>query len=97
MVKEKLISKKEAILKIDPNSLDTLLHPTLNEKSNIKVIAKGLPASPGAVSGKVVFSSLDKLLHILGIKSYMSRHGFYMVLDRFWLVQFPFMFKFRKL
>ena len=57
MVKEKLISKKEAILKIDPNSLDTLLHPTLNEKSNIKVIAKGLPASPGAVSGKVVFSS----------------------------------------
>ncbi len=57
MVKEKLISKKEAILKIDPNSLDTLLHPTLDEESNIKVIAKGLPASPGAVSGKVVFSS----------------------------------------
>ena len=57
MVKEKLISKKDAILKIDPNSLDTLLHPTLNEKSNIKVIAKGLPASPGAVSGKFVFSS----------------------------------------
>ena len=44
MVKEKLISKKEAILKIDPNSLDTLLHPTLDEKSNIKVIGKGLPA-----------------------------------------------------
>ncbi len=57
MVKEKLISKKEAILRIDPNSLDTLLHPTLDEKSNIEVIAKGLPASPGAVSGKVVFSS----------------------------------------
>ena len=57
MVKEKLISKKDAILRIDPNSLDTLLHPTLDEKSEIKVIAKGLPASPGAVSGKVVFSS----------------------------------------
>ena len=57
MVKEKLISRKEAILRIDPNSLDTLLHPTLDEKSDIKVIAKGLPASPGAVSGKVVFSS----------------------------------------
>jgi len=57
MVKEKLISKKEAILRIDPNLLDTLLHPTLDEKSDIKVIAKGLPASPGAVSGKVVFSS----------------------------------------
>ena len=57
MVKEKLISKKEAILRIDPNSLNTLLHPTLDEKSDIKVIAKGLPASPGAASGKVVFSS----------------------------------------
>ncbi len=57
MVKEKLISRKEAILRIDPSSLDTLLHPTLDEKSEIKVIARGLPASPGAVSGKVVFSS----------------------------------------
>jgi pyruvate,orthophosphate dikinase len=57
MVKEKLISKKEAILRVDPNSLDTLLHPTLNEKSEIKVIANGLPASPGAASGKVVFTS----------------------------------------
>jgi pyruvate,orthophosphate dikinase len=57
MVTEKLISKKEAILRIDPNSLDTLLHPTLDEKSNINVIGKGLPASPGAASGKVVFSS----------------------------------------
>ena len=57
MVKEKLISKKEAVLRIDPNSLDTLLHPTLDEKSSIEVIANGLPASPGAASGKVVFSS----------------------------------------
>ncbi len=57
MVKEKLITKKEAILRIDPNSLDTLLHPTLDEKSSIKIIANGLPASPGAASGKVVFTS----------------------------------------
>ena len=57
MVKEKLISKKDAILRIDPNSLDTLLHPTLDDKSQINVIAKGLPASPGAASGKVVFTS----------------------------------------
>jgi|TARA_Y100000389_G_scaffold37511_1_gene31839 pyruvate, orthophosphate dikinase len=57
MVKEKLISKKEAILRIDPNSLDTLLHPTLNEKSEVKIVASGLPASPGAASGKVVFTS----------------------------------------
>ena len=57
MVKEKLISKNEAVLRIDPNSLDTLLHPTLDEKSSIEVIANGLPASPGAASGKVVFTS----------------------------------------
>ncbi len=57
MVKEKLISKQEAVLRIDPNSLDTLLHPTLDEKSSINVIANGLPASPGAASGKVVFTS----------------------------------------
>jgi pyruvate,orthophosphate dikinase len=57
MVKEKLISKKQAILRIDPNSLDTLLHPTLDEKSSLEIIANGLPASPGAASGKVVFTS----------------------------------------
>jgi len=59
MVKEKLISKKEAILRIDPNTLDTLLHPTLDDKVEKKVIAKGLPASPGAASGKVVFTADD--------------------------------------
>ena len=57
MVKEKLISKKEAVLRIDPNTLDTLLHPTLDEKVEKKIIASGLPASPGAASGKVVFSA----------------------------------------
>ena len=57
MVKAKLISRKEAVLRIDPASLDNLLHPTLDEKSKINVIGKGLPASPGAASGKVVFTS----------------------------------------
>ena len=57
MVTEKLISKKEAILRIDPNTLDTLLHPTLDKKVERKIIAKGLPASPGAASGKVVFTA----------------------------------------
>ena len=57
MVKEKLISKKEAILRIDPNTLDTLLHPTLDKKVERKIIARGLPASPGAASGKVVFEA----------------------------------------
>ncbi len=66
MVKEKLISKKEAVLRVDPNSLDTLLHPTLDEKSSINIIASGLPASPGAASGKVVFSS-DEAERLAGI------------------------------
>ena len=57
MVKEKLISRKEAILRIDPNTIDTLLHPTLDDKVKKEVIAAGLPASPGAASGKVVFSA----------------------------------------
>jgi len=57
MVKEKLISKKESILRVDPNILDTLLHPTLDEKAEKKIIASGLPASPGAASGKVTFSA----------------------------------------
>ncbi|MDP6710301.1 MAG: pyruvate, phosphate dikinase [Pelagibacteraceae bacterium] len=57
MVKEKLISNKEAVLRIDPNTLETLLHPTLDEKVDKKIIASGLPASPGAASGKVIFSA----------------------------------------
>jgi len=57
MEREKLITKKEAVLRVQPNSLDTLLHPTLDETANLEVIGKGLPASPGAASGKVVFTS----------------------------------------
>ena len=57
MVKEKLINKKNAVLRIDPNTLDTLLHPTLDKKVEKKVVARGLPASPGAASGKVVFTA----------------------------------------
>ena len=59
MVQEKLISDKEAVLRIDPNTLDTLLHPTLDAKAEKKIIAAGLPASPGAASGKVTFSADD--------------------------------------
>ena len=59
MVNEGLIDKNEAIKRIDPESLDQLLHPTLDPKAKVQVIAKGLPASPGAASGVVVFSSAD--------------------------------------
>ncbi|MBI4690823.1 MAG: pyruvate, phosphate dikinase [Nitrospirae bacterium] len=57
MVKEKLIDKKTAVLRIDPQQLDQLLHPMIDPKAQIKVIAKGLPASPGAAVGKVVFTA----------------------------------------
>ncbi|MFA4919306.1 MAG: pyruvate, phosphate dikinase [Thermodesulfovibrionales bacterium] len=59
MVREKLIDKKTAILRIDPQQLDQLLHPMIDPKSRVKVIAKGLPASPGAAVGKVVFTAED--------------------------------------
>jgi pyruvate,orthophosphate dikinase len=57
MVREGLIDRKQAVGRIVPASLDQLLHPTLDPKAHRKVIAKGLPASPGAASGKVVFSA----------------------------------------
>ncbi len=57
MVKENLISKDEAVLRVEPASLDQLLHPIIDPKAKIEVIAKGLPASPGAASGKVVFTA----------------------------------------
>ena len=57
MVAEGLIDKKEAVLRINPASLDQLLHPTLDPKAKKTVLARGLPASPGAASGKVVFSA----------------------------------------
>src|SRR5579859_1496139 len=57
MAREGLIDQKEAVKRIDPASLDQLLHPTLDPKADKKVLAKGLPASPGAASGKVVFSA----------------------------------------
>ncbi len=59
MVKEKMIDKKTAILRIDPQQLDQLLHPMIDPRAEIKVIAKGLPASPGAAVGKVVFTAED--------------------------------------
>ncbi|MEK9741678.1 MAG: pyruvate, phosphate dikinase [Pelagibacteraceae bacterium] len=74
MVKEKLISKDEALLRIDPKMLDTLLHPTLDPKANKDVIARGLPASPGAATGKVTFSADDaEQLKSQGQKSILVR------------------------
>ncbi|MBI3088096.1 MAG: pyruvate, phosphate dikinase [Candidatus Omnitrophica bacterium] len=57
LVKEGLITKEEALLRIQPTQIDQLLHPTIDPKAKVKVIAKGLPASPGAAVGRVVFTA----------------------------------------
>jgi pyruvate,orthophosphate dikinase len=57
MAAERLISQEEAVLRIDPSALDQLLHPTLDPDAERRVIAKGLPASPGAACGQVVFDA----------------------------------------
>ena len=57
MLNEELLTKREAILRIDPAQLEQLLHKRINPKSKAKSVAKGLPASPGAATGKVVFSA----------------------------------------
>lgn len=57
MVKEKLITKKQAVMRVEPEQLDRLLHPHFDPKAKRNVITKGLPASPGAAVGQVVFSA----------------------------------------
>ncbi len=57
MVEEGLITQEEALLRVDPQALDQLLHPTLDPNAPRNVISKGLPASPGAASGKIVFTA----------------------------------------
>jgi pyruvate,orthophosphate dikinase len=57
LASEGLITEQEAVMRIDPASLDQLLHPTIDPKAERKIIATGLPASPGAASGEIVFSS----------------------------------------
>ncbi|MGB7829737.1 MAG: pyruvate, phosphate dikinase, partial [Pseudolabrys sp.] len=56
LANEGLISKSDAVLRVDPLSLDQLLHPTIDPRAHRRVIATGLPASPGAASGEIVFS-----------------------------------------
>ncbi|MER8444194.1 pyruvate, phosphate dikinase [Mesorhizobium sp. M1066] len=59
MARDRLITKEEAVARIDPASLDQLLHPTIDPKAARDVIGIGLPASPGAATGEIVFSSGD--------------------------------------
>ena len=57
LANEKLITRDEAVARIEPGSLDQLLHPTIDPNAERNVIATGLPASPGAASGEIVFTS----------------------------------------
>ncbi len=57
MAAENLITQEEAITRVDPAALDQLLHPTIDPKAERKIVATGLPASPGAACGEIVFSS----------------------------------------
>jgi pyruvate,orthophosphate dikinase len=59
LVKEKILTRSEALMRLAPQDLDKLLHPTLDPKAEKKIIAKGLPASPGAASGRVVLSAME--------------------------------------
>lgn len=74
MVDEGMIDKKTAILRVDAAQMDSLLHPTLDPKAEKNVIAKALPASPGAATGQVVFSS-EEAQHMadLGTKVILVR------------------------
>lgn len=73
-VKDGIISKKEAILRIEPQYIDRLLHRQIDAKAEIKHIAKGLPASPGAASGKIIFNADEaEKLSQQGIKVILVR------------------------
>ena len=75
MVGEGLIDKKTAVMRVHPNQLDQLLHPTFDPKAARQVIAKGLAASPGAASGKVCFTAADaELMAEMGEKVLLVRH-----------------------
>ena len=74
LAQEKLITREEAVGRIDPAALDQLLHPTIDPNAERKIIATGLPASPGAASGEIVFSSDEaELLKSQGRKVILVR------------------------
>ncbi len=57
MVKEKIVTKEEALLHLEPRQIEQLLHPVVDPEAQTEVIARGLPASPGAATGAVVFQA----------------------------------------
>src|SRR6202023_3501456 len=57
LANEGLITRREAVTRVEPGTLEQLLHPTIDPKAERKVVATGLPASPGAAAGEIVFSA----------------------------------------
>jgi pyruvate,orthophosphate dikinase len=75
MVDEGLIDEKEAVMRVKPDQIDQLLHPMIDPKAEVEVIAKGLPASPGAASGEVSFTADDAVAKVKeGKKVLLVRH-----------------------
>ncbi len=74
LLDQKLITEEEALMRLDPSSLNQLLHPTLDPKASKNLLTKGLPASPGAASGQIVFTSEEaEELHEKGLKAILVR------------------------
>ncbi len=82
MVHEGLITENEALLRVEPDQLNQLLHPVLDESKPLKVIAKGLPASPGAAVGRVVFTADEAVKRGKGSPVILAHGGDPLILVR---------------
>src|SRR5271157_1246345 len=82
MVHEGILTPKEALLRVEPDQLNQLLHPVLDESKPLRVIAKGLPASPGAAVGRVVFTADEAVKRGKGSPVVLAHGGDLLILVR---------------
>src|SRR5512134_112414 len=75
MVKEKLITREEALMRLEPQQIDQLLHPVIDPKARLEILAKGLPASPGAATGAAVFHADRAVEWAMEAKAVMTSHA----------------------
>jgi len=74
MVKEKLITIEEALMRVEPDQINQLLHPIIDPRAKVEIIAKGLPAAPGAAVGRVAFDPDQAVLMAQSDKVILVRH-----------------------